>query len=118
MKTEIKYKVVNSWGYSAIASGDACIKYEIDEYVTAPEWLRKKGYYPFVFNSLKDGKAFAGVHNARLFKVRVKGNHRKENLPRFLDTRYLAERVVKEITGVFVANTEMWEYVKLLEEIK
>jgi len=118
LRTEIKYKAVNKERGSATVRGLAYIKYNSDEYATSPKWLRAKGYYPFVFKDRNSAVRYADRRILDVFKVRVKGRYRKKKLPPIFSYIDLSHGEMRPTFVVLPDNTEMWEYVKLLEEIK
>ena len=113
---QIRYKVINK-KHNKLSSisvgGKANINYEVDKWVTSPEWLRKKGYYPFVFNSITNVLTYFNL-NYRVYKCEVRG---KTKLKPFLDVQALSEGKIAQLDRRYPEGTEMWKEVKLLEEV-
>ena len=75
--------------YSALAYGKARVKYEINKWVKAPDWLEKQGRHLSVFSRLKDAKNFKlrnpDIWSAFIFKCLVKDRTYSKHICRISD---------------------------------
>jgi len=119
----IRYKVVKKTkkGYtSAFAKYSAKVTYKIGEFVTAPTYLRKEQYHLLVFDSLENAKRYARKINRKTMKifrceVLNKTPLRGKRGIAFVQKSYFH---LPFFGDDWPTGTEMWEQVKLLEEVK
>lgn len=113
---QIRYKVINK-KHNKLSSlsvqSKANINYEVGKWVTSPKWLRKKGYYPFVFNSITNVLTYSNL-GYHVYKCEVKD---RTKLKPFLDGAALSVGKIVQADQGFPEGTEMWKEVKLLEEV-
>lgn len=134
-ENKIYYKAVRKIDdklYSFSAYGKAKVEYKVNEYVQAPEWLRKKDYHLLVFDNLKDCINFLKPmeHVDKIYTCKIKG--KIEKLPAILNFYYLSHssmvrarifyteegKIRTDILCTWPIGTIMAKKVMLLEEVK
>ncbi len=119
MSKKIYYKITNKELGSYMAKNKAYIQYKIREFVTAPDWLAKQGYYLLVFDSLEHAKNECCSFNDKIWKCEVRDI--QKNLP---CCHYIYEVskgfLPKNKTNIITwpKGTIMAKEVKLIKEIK
>jgi len=121
-----KLKIVrrlNNKLYSWSAMGRSIVEYKIDEWVTAPEWLRDIGYHLLVFQKTSPSIARDWIHSVNsfieLWECDVKN---KKPLAPILISYFLDRGEIKQVNEYcnieYPLNTEMYEYVTLIKKIE
>lgn len=120
MKEKFYYKVVleKTDDYeSLIVSGEAEVKYKVNEFVIAPQWLLSRGYGLTVFKTLSQAvKWGAGYAEAVIFKVKVK---KIMKLPKFCNPSVISNGIFQISHGAtWPEGTVMVEEVMLWDEVE
>ena len=113
------YKVVKREGKkytSAYADGKAKVKYIPGKWISAPRWLRRRGYHLTVFGSLKDAVFFKmNSVDHEIWEAEVEG--RIYDLPPCRSLDAIREGKLGERTTQWLLGTEMVRKIKLVKKV-
>lgn len=123
------YKITSPDLKSLSASGLSQVQYSTEEFVSAPNWLAKKGYHLAVFDAVVHMQWHLtpySIFDYKIWEAEARGPVRK--IPRFCDLNNLAEGIfeeqVKQLYGTtyfpvqFPIGTVFFKEVKLIKEVK
>lgn len=114
---KIYYKLVCNDLTSWACTGAAQVQYRIGEYVKAPLWLQKKGYYLFVFDTFENAAINVHKNVDKLFTCNIK--NRIYDLPTILNWFDIKDKIMIKLDYCeWFPGTVMVKEVKLLEEIE
>lgn len=104
-----------------IFNSKAEVQYQIGEWAEAPDWLAKKGYGLFVFDSLKNAMDFLGKlgdpSRSKMWRCEIEGRYEKLPPNLTLDGINRGVLVPAEFKD-FPKGTVMAKRVKLIRQIK
>ena len=105
-------------GYiSAYADGKAKVEFIPGQWISAPKWLRKRGYHITVFGSLEDAKALMmNSADHEIWEVEVEGEIC--DLPPRQDLWVIREGELGDKFGEWPKGTRMVRRVKLVRRVE
>lgn len=111
------YKVLSGGEKSPMAEGQAAVQYTTNGFVSAPEWLAKKGYHLLVYDNLEEARKWRRDSYTSIWEVEVK-NVIENPVPRASLLQLKLGVIVPHRPAVaWPQGTIMVEEVKLIRQI-
>jgi len=106
--------------YSAVVSRKAQVRYYINRWIKAPDWLADQGYHIIVFNKKSDAKIFAesryNFDSLEIFKCIVKNEIKGKTYCSLLSLQNGTIR--QDINSSWPQGTHIFEKIKLIPNKK
>ena len=121
MKEKLYWKVVRidaeGRKVSCSADGKAQVVYKFNKWVTAPNWLAKKGYYIIVFNCRDEARWFRHIYfqkNIRHYSICKCKCQNQKPLQQKQNLHHLSKGIFSTIYDFWPTGSKSFEKVMLL----